>query len=134
MPVSVAVLDSDVLVPIVACDFLLTAADLQLYEPILSATALEDVQRSLLEDFPDLDLAGLLRRVDYMRAALTDQIIDTQSGEHGRESVNEKNGHVVAAALISVWRTPTEGAPCGGPAVMGVLVGWWCTARRTRRV
>lgn len=50
MPVS-ARLDSNVLVPIVACGFLLTAADLQLYEPIVSATVLEEVRRGLLEDF-----------------------------------------------------------------------------------
>src|SRR4051794_28103581 len=100
MPVAVAVLDSDVLVPIVACDFLLTATDMQLFEPIVSATVLEEVQRSLLDDFPHLDPSALLRRVGYMRAALADQIIDTHSAEDELELVNAKDRHVVAAALL----------------------------------
>ncbi len=105
MPLVVAVLDSDILIPIVACDFLLTAADLQVFEPIVSATVLEEVQRNLLEDFPHLDPSALMRRVGYMRAALADQIIDTQSGEDGLEPVNEKDRHVVAAAVISAAST-----------------------------
>ena len=36
MPRLVAALDADVLVPILSCDFLLTALDLGLYEPVVS--------------------------------------------------------------------------------------------------
>ncbi len=35
MPRLVAALDADVLVPILCCDFLLTAFDLGLYEPVV---------------------------------------------------------------------------------------------------
>jgi hypothetical protein len=45
-PRIVAVLDADVLVPIVACDFLLTAFDLGLFEPVVSAEVLAEVERS----------------------------------------------------------------------------------------
>ncbi len=47
----VAALDADVLVPIVACDFLLTAFDLAIFEPVVSAEVLEEVERTLIGDF-----------------------------------------------------------------------------------
>ncbi|MEO6628552.1 MAG: hypothetical protein ABIP03_08265 [Aquihabitans sp.] len=47
------------MVPIVAFDFLLTAFDQGLFEPVVSATVLDEVERSLFEDFPHLDCDGL---------------------------------------------------------------------------
>lgn len=75
--VGVAALDANVLVPIVACDFLLAAFDHGLFEPVVSATVLGEVERTLLEDFRHIDPDGLRRRVAYMRVALADQVIDT---------------------------------------------------------
>ncbi len=46
MPIGVAVIDANLLVPIVACDFLLTAFDHQLFEPIVSTTVLDEVERT----------------------------------------------------------------------------------------
>ncbi len=66
--VGVAALDADVLVPIVACDFLLTAFDHGLFEPVVSAMVLDEVERTL--DFTHIDPDGLRRRVAYMRVAL----------------------------------------------------------------
>jgi hypothetical protein len=54
MPPPVAALDADVLVPIIACDFLLTAFDHGLYVPDVSVTALDEVERTLSDDFPNL--------------------------------------------------------------------------------
>jgi hypothetical protein len=79
MPRLVAVLDADVLVPILSCDFLLTAFDLGLYEPVVSTEAIAEVERSLVEDFPHLDPAGLRRRVGQMRDALDDQLVEPGS-------------------------------------------------------
>ncbi len=42
MPIGVAVIDANLLVPIVAYDFLLTAFDHQLFEPIVSTTVLDE--------------------------------------------------------------------------------------------
>ncbi len=42
MPIGVAVVDANLLVPIVACDFLLSAFDHQLFEPIVSTTVLDE--------------------------------------------------------------------------------------------
>lgn len=48
MPRLVAALDADVLVPILPCDFLLTAFDVGLYEPVVSTEALVEVERNLI--------------------------------------------------------------------------------------
>lgn len=70
MPIGVAVIDANLLVPIVACDFLLTAFDDGVFEPIVSTTVLDEVERTLIADFAHVDPDGLRRRVAHMRAAL----------------------------------------------------------------
>ncbi len=99
MPRLVAGLDADVLVPILSCDFLLTAFDLELYEPVVSTVAIAEVERSLVEDFPHLDPAGLRRRVGQMRDALDDQLVEPGSVDDVPEAINSKDRHVIAAAL-----------------------------------
>ena len=93
----VASLDANVLVPIVPCDFLLTAFDLGLYEPIVSTTALEEIERALAEDFPQLDIAAIRRRLAAMRTVLADQTLDGDTSD-APDTVNEKDRHVVSAA------------------------------------
>lgn len=95
----VAALDANVLVPIVACDFLLTAFDLGIFEPVVSAEVLIEVERTLIEGFPHLDPAAIEHRVESMRIALEDQTIDTSSVEGVPDTINAKDRHVVAAAL-----------------------------------
>ena len=101
MPLAVAVLDANVLVPIVACDFFLTAFEHHLFEPIVSSTVLDEVERTLIEDFPQLDPGALRRRVEHMRAALDDQTVDTQVVEGLPDMINAKDRHVIAAALVA---------------------------------
>ena len=48
----VVVVDADVLIPILACDFLLTGLDLAIYELAVSPIVLDEVERHLLTDFP----------------------------------------------------------------------------------
>ncbi|MGY6499851.1 MAG: PIN domain-containing protein [Acidimicrobiales bacterium] len=103
-PRIVAVLDADVLVPIVACDFLLTAFDLGLFEPVVSAEVLAEVERTLIENFPQLDPAAIEHRVESMRVVLEDQTIDTSSVEGVPDRINAKDRHVVAAALAGEAR------------------------------
>ncbi len=100
MPPTVAVLDADVLVPIVACDLLLTAFDLELFEPIVSSEILEEVENTLIEDFPHLDPDAVRRRVGHMRTALADQTVDPAPIDEVPEVINVKDRHVVAAAMI----------------------------------
>jgi rRNA-processing protein FCF1 len=91
-------LDANVLVPIVACDFLLTAFDHGLYEPIVSAAALDEVERALADDFRWLDAAAIGRRVGAMRAALEDHIV-VGAVAGVPSTINAKDRHVVSAAL-----------------------------------
>lgn len=99
MPRPVVALDADVLVPIIACDFLLTAVDLGLYEPVVSAKVLDEIERTLIEDFPRLNPAAIHWRLEAMRDALDDQIIHGGDVEVP-EAINAKDRHVIAAALI----------------------------------
>jgi len=99
VPRRVVVLDANLLVPIVACDFLLTAADHGLFEPLVSASILEEVERNLIELRPDIDPDRLRRRVGYMRTALADNIIDTEPRPSEPAAINAKDRHVALAAL-----------------------------------
>jgi len=103
MPIEVAVIDANLLVPIVACDFLLTAFDHRLFEPIVSTMVLDEVERTLISDFPHVNPVGLRRRVAHVRAALADQTVDVDATELTLvvEMINAKDHHVVAAALAS---------------------------------
>lgn len=99
MPRLVAALDADVLVPILSCDFLLTAFELGLYEPVASTDVIAEVERNLIDDFPHIDPGSLRRRVDQMREALEDNIVDQGSLDDVPDAVNPKDRHVIAAAL-----------------------------------
>lgn len=99
MPLLIAALDADVLVPIVACDFLLTAFDLGLYEPVVSMAVIDEVERTLVEDFPNLSVEAIRYRVDAMRDVLEDQLV-TPDLAAAPETVNAKDRHVVAAAQV----------------------------------
>lgn len=97
----VAVLDADVLVPIVACDFLLTAFDLGIFEPIVSVRILGEVEGTLVESFPHLDLDAARRRVGHMHTALADQTVEPLSADEVPELINAKDRHVVGAAMVA---------------------------------
>lgn len=98
MPVPIAALDADVLVPIIGCDFLLTSFDHQLYEPIVSTTVLDEVQRTLLNDFSHIDPTAIHHRVASMRLALEDQLVDDCAMDVP-DNINAKDRHIVDAAL-----------------------------------
>lgn len=99
MPIVVAVLDANLLVPIVACDFLLTAFEHHLFEPMVSSVVLDEVERTLVQDFPHLDPHALRRRVEHMRAALDDQTVDAEVVDGVPDTINAKDRHVIATAL-----------------------------------
>jgi len=97
----IAVLDADVLVPILSCDLLLTAFDHDLYQPIVTPKILDEVERNLLRAFPQLDADALRRRIDQMRRALALHTRDDADEGAAVESINRKDRHVVAAALAT---------------------------------
>lgn len=93
-----AALDADVLVPIIACDLLLTAFEAGLYEPIVSTTVLDETERALRDDFPHLAPSAVTSRVDAMRLVLDDHLIDADPST-APTAINPKDQHVVAAAI-----------------------------------
>lgn len=95
----VAVLDADVLVPILSCDLLLTAFDHDLYQPLVTPKILDEVEHNLLRALPHLDPDALRRRVAHMRRALVLHTRPDSDGGEAVEGVNRKDRHVVAAAL-----------------------------------
>lgn len=97
----VAVLDADVLVPILVCDLLLTAFDHDLYQPIVTPKLLEEVERNLIRAHPALPADRLRARVDHMRAALRRHTLADSDAGSAVVGVNAKDRHVVAAALGS---------------------------------
>ncbi len=97
----VAVLDADVLVPILSCDLLLTAFDRDLYQPIVTPKILDEVEHNLLRALSHLDADALRRRVDQMRRALALHTRNDTDGGDAVKGVNRKDRHVVAAALAN---------------------------------
>lgn len=92
-------LDANVLVPIVACDLLLTAFERGLFDPVVSTLVPEEVERSLLVDFPSLDATAVRFRVASMEDALKDQLIEPTDWMVP-SSINTKDHHVVEAAVM----------------------------------
>ncbi len=96
----VVVLDANVLVPVLVCDLLLSMFDAELFQPAISPTILEEVERSLIADFPRLDPSGLRRRVDAMARALALHVYDvTKAHDDAPAGINRKDRHVAALAL-----------------------------------
>lgn len=96
----VAVLDANVLVPVLVCDLLLSLFDAELFQPAVSPTILAEVERSLIVDFPRLDPGGLRRRVGFMAQALAMHVHDVaQESDASLASINRKDRHVAALAL-----------------------------------
>ena len=95
-----AVLDADVLVPILSCDLVLSAFDEDLYRPVITVTILDEVERSLIAGFTHLDPAALQGRVAQVAAALSLHTHD--EGDiiaAAVAAVNPKDRHVASAAL-----------------------------------
>lgn len=71
MSTLLAVLDADALVPILLCDLLLSAFDEDLYRPVVTATILNETERTLVHSFTHLDPVALRGRVAQAAAALS---------------------------------------------------------------
>jgi predicted nucleic acid-binding protein len=94
-----AVLDANVLVPILSCDLLLTAARHQLFQPVWSPTILEEVTRNIIAINPDLDPERLRARIAAMSNAFPSASLS--EWEPVPSVVNEKDQHVLGVAVAS---------------------------------
>ena len=96
----VAVLDADVLVPILSCDLLLSAFDADLYRPVITVAILDEIERTLADAFTHLDPVAVRARVAQVAAVLslhTHDVGDVNAAAVA--SVNRKDRHVAATAL-----------------------------------
>ena len=95
-------LDADVLFPIRICDFILTASTNGLFQrPIVSELILAEAIRNVIADLPDLDEARVQRRFANVRVATDGHGIVVQRRFVDEVIVNEKDRHVVAAAIFN---------------------------------
>lgn len=97
---SLVLLDANVLYPINVCDFILTASSLLLLaRPIVSAEILNEAQRNITTDRPDVDQSRIERRFNAVRQA-TDGHDQTVARRYTDTAIiNTKDRHVLAAAL-----------------------------------
>lgn len=94
-----AVLDANVLVPILSCDLLLTAARYELFQPIWSPSILGEVTRNIIEINPDLDPDRLGARIAAMSKSFPSASLS--GWEPVPSVVNEKDQHVLSVALAA---------------------------------
>jgi rRNA-processing protein FCF1 len=99
MSTLVAVLDADVLVPILSCDLLPSAFDEDLYRPVVTATILHETERTLVHSFTHLDPVTLRGRVAQVAVALSHHTHDEGDVNAAAvAAVNRKDRHVAATA------------------------------------
>jgi hypothetical protein len=93
-----AVLDADVLIPILSCDVLLTCFEVGLYIPVVTPKILAEVKRNLVTDFPYIDSTVLLRRAHFMSLAL--ELHTHPDIEERRDilGINAKDRHIASIA------------------------------------
>ncbi len=96
-----AVLDANVLHPIITTEVLLRLADRGLFRPVWSAEILDEVRESL--ERRDLDPAKIRRRIDVMAAHFDEAMVENVARYLSAvpEGVDEGDRHVVAAAIAA---------------------------------
>jgi hypothetical protein len=99
--IEVVVVDADVLIPILPCNFLLAGLDLAVYELGVSSKVLDEVEHHLRTDFPTLDPARVAYRAERMRFALRNSVVRDARPTADVEAVNAKDRHVAMAAITS---------------------------------
>lgn len=97
MPLSTAVLDACVLVPVALADTLLRTAEKGLYRPLWSDRILAEAQAAIIEIRPGADTA---KRFAAMRGVFADALVTGWEGRvPGITLPDENDRHVVAAAI-----------------------------------
>lgn len=94
-----ALLDANVLHPMVLCDLLIRLALAGYYRPRWSEDILDETVRSIHRRRPDLSLDLLRRRVAAMRRVLPDAMVAGYEGLAAEMVQLGKDAHVLAAAV-----------------------------------
>ena len=99
MAYTTALLDANVLHPMVLCDLLIRLALAGYYRPLRSREILDETARSVHRRRPDLALELLQRRVDAMQRVLPDAMVTEYNERLPELSALGKDAHVLAAAV-----------------------------------
>jgi hypothetical protein len=94
-----ALLDANVLHPIIVCDLLLRFAEKGFFRPLCSREILDETTRSVARRFPHVSREALDRRVAAMESAFPDALV-TGHEPLTRTLPFEDDAHVVAAAIV----------------------------------
>ncbi|MGH7869737.1 MAG: PIN domain-containing protein [Candidatus Dormibacteraceae bacterium] len=95
------VFDANVLYPIALTDFFLTLASYGLYLPHWSQKILEEVEGNLLRNYPHITKEQLGFRFEQMERAYPNASVDPSTGLISAMTNDEKDRHVLAAAVKS---------------------------------
>lgn len=91
-------LDACVLLPYQLADLLLRLADAEMYEPLWSEDILAEVERNLITTF-DVPPEKAARRLNHMRAAFPNAVVDGYHHLVAAMTNDPKDRHVAAAAV-----------------------------------
>lgn len=94
------VMDANVLVPAVLCDFVLRAASADMYRLVWTDDILDEVRRTLIIDL-DKSVAQAGRRIAAMKAAFPEALITQHTPLIPAMTNDPKDRHVLAAAVAS---------------------------------
>ena len=94
------VMDANVLVPAVLCDFVLRAASADMYRLVWTDDILDEVRRTLIIDL-DKSVAQAGRRIAAMKAAFPEALITQRTPLIPAMTNDPKDRHVLAAAVAS---------------------------------
>jgi predicted nucleic acid-binding protein len=95
-----ALLDANVLHPMVLCDLLIRLAQRGLYRALWSREILEEVVTSIAKRRPDLEIERLRRRTLAMETALEDATVEGYDGLIEAFAELGSDAHVLAAAVM----------------------------------
>ena len=95
-----ALLDANVLHPMVLCDLLIRLAQRGLYRALWSREILEEVVTSIAKRRPDLKIERLRRRTLAMETALQDATVEGYEGLIPAFTELGSDAHVLAAAVV----------------------------------
>jgi len=102
LPLTLAVLDANVLVPVSLTDTLLRSAEHRRYVPLRTSAILDEVIRNVARLHPEHGTEGARRRVSFMTNAFPDAMVSGWERLEPDMTTDPKDRHVLAAA---VWRS-----------------------------
>ena len=99
MPLTLAVLDANVLVPVSLTDTLLRSAEHRRYVPLWTSAILDKVIRNVARLHPEHGTEGVRRRVSFMTNAFPDAMVSGWERLEPDMTNDPKDRHVLAAAV-----------------------------------